>query len=112
VPKQRTTEERYNYNIRKQKKALEEFAAHEIEWAGDLLYWYKLRYQDIPDEEYRACAFFLNKEYMRKPGSLSLLYQIYMKCNEELPDVTKENAFDILNFRYKMYAKVLETGGF
>ena len=110
--KRRTPEERYRENLRKQQKALEEFAAYEIEWSGDLLYWYKLRQQEISDDEYRACAFFLNKEYLRKPGSLALLYQMYLKCNSELPDVTNENAFDILSFRYKMYAKVLETGGY
>ena len=110
--RRRTPEERYQDNVRKQQRTLEEFAAYEIGWSGDLLYWYKLRRQDIPDDEYRACAFFLNKEYLRKPGSLSLLYQTYIKCGSELPNVTKENAFDILSFRYRMYAKVLETGGY
>ena len=110
MPRRRTPEDRYRDNIRKQQESLEEFAAYEIEWAGDLLHWYKLRQQEISDDEYRACVFFLNKEYLRKPGSLSLLYQMYKKCNLELPDVTKENAFDILCFRYKMYAKVLEAG--
>ena len=110
--KRRTPEERYQDNIRKQQKTLEEFAAHEVEWAGDLLYWYKLKRQDIPDDQYRACVFFLNKEYLRKPGSLSLLYQMFVRCNYELPDTTKENAFDILSFKYRMYAKVLEKGGY
>jgi hypothetical protein len=35
-----------------------------------------------------------------------------IKCHNELPEVTRENAFDILCFTYRMYAKVLETGGF
>jgi len=30
----------------------------------------------------------------------------------ELPNVTKETAFDLLAFRYKVYAKALEEGGF
>ena len=51
--RRKTAEERYKYNIRKQQKALEEFAAHEIEWAGDLIRWYGLRRQDMPDDEYR-----------------------------------------------------------
>ncbi len=29
----------------------------------------------MPDDEYRAAAFFINKEYLNKPGSLTLLYQ-------------------------------------
>ena len=105
-------EEKYKYNLRKQQKTLEEFAEHEIEWAEHLLYWYQLQKKDIPDDQYRAVAFFKNREYRMKPGSLSLLYQTYLKCNIELPDVTRENAFDILCFRFKMYAAALKTGGF
>jgi hypothetical protein len=110
--RRRTPEERYRYNIRKQQKILEEFVAHEIEWAGDLIYWYRVRKLEMPDDEYRACVFFLNKEYLRKPGSLTMLYEMYLRFHKELPQVTKENAFDILCFHFKMYAKVLSTGGF
>jgi hypothetical protein len=108
----RTVEERYQDNKRKQEKILENFVDHEIEWAGDLMLRYRAKKEDMPDDEYRACAFFQNKEYRNKPGSLTLLYDMYRRCGKELPDVTKENAFDILRFRYKMYAKVLQTGGF
>jgi hypothetical protein len=110
--RRRTPEERYRDSIRKQEKKLEDFVDHEIEWAGHLIKWYGWKKEDMPDDEYRACAFFLNKEYLRKPGSLTLLYQMYLRCGRELPDVTKENAFDILRFRYKMYKKTLEKGGF
>ena len=110
--RRRTPEERYQYNIRKQEKILEDFANHEIEWAGDLMYWYRLKKIDMPDDEYRACAFFQNKEYLHKPGSLTLLYEMYLRFRKELPQVTKENAFDILCFQFKMYAKVLQTGGY
>ena len=110
--RRRTVEERYRDNVRKQQKTLEEFAAHEVEWAEHLMYWYQLQDKDIPNDQYRACAFFTNREYHMKPGSLSLLYQTYLRCFEELPNVTRENAFDILCFRFKMYAAVLRTGGF
>jgi hypothetical protein len=110
--RRRTPEERYKDNIRKQQRTLEEFVKHETEWAGDLIYWYKLKKIDIPYDEYRACAFFQNREYLRKPGSLTLLYEMYLRFHKELPQVTKENAFDILCFQFKMYAKVLKTGGF
>ena len=110
--RRRTVEDRYNYNIRKQRKILEEFAAHEIEWAGDLLTWYRVKKKDMPDDEYRAVAFFINKEFLKKPGSLTLLYQMYVRCNTELPECTRENAFDLLCFRFKMYASVLEKGGY
>jgi hypothetical protein len=107
-----TPEEKYKYNVRKQQKILEEFAAHKIEWAGDLMLWYRLKNLEMPDDEYRACAFFINKEYLHKPGSLTLLYEMYLRCHHELPKVTRENVFDLLRFQFKMYAKVLQTGGF
>ena len=110
--KRRTPQERYQENIRKQQKTLEDFADHEIEWAEHLLYWYQLQKKDIPDDEYRACAFFMNKEFQYKPGSLTLLYEMYLRCLKELPEFSKEIAFDLLRFRYKSYANVLRAGGF
>ncbi len=110
--KRRTPEEKYQDAIRKQQKTLEEFAAHETEWAGDLITWYRISKKEIPDDEYRACAFFINGEYLRKPGSLTLLYTMYLRCMRELPSVTRELAFDLLAYRFKMYAKTLEKGGY
>jgi hypothetical protein len=104
--------EKYWENIRHQQKTLEEFAAREIEWADDLLFWYRLKKLEIPDDEYRAVAFFINKEYLRKPGSLTLLYSIEQRLYEELPKPARETAFDWVAFRYKIYAKTLEKGGF
>jgi len=108
----KTVEEKYKERLNKQQKKLEEFAEYEHEWAGDLIKWYTVKKLDIPFDEYRACAFFLNREYGKKPGSLTLLYQMYVRCNSELPQVTRENAFDILRFKFKMYAVVLEKGGY
>jgi hypothetical protein len=107
-----TPEEKYKYNVHKQQKTLEEYAVHEIEWAGYLMLWYRLKNLEMPDDEYRACAFFQNKEYLRKPGSLTLLYEMNLRCYRELPKVTRENAFDLLRFQFKMYAKTLEKGGY
>jgi hypothetical protein len=112
VAKRRTPEERYKDTIRKQQRILEEFAAHEIEWADDLLLWYRVRKQEIPDDQYRVVVFFKNSEYLHKPGSLALLYKMYLRCCRELPEYTKEIAFDLLAFRFTMYAEVLKTGGF
>ena len=108
----RTPEDRYRANIQKQQRTLEDFAASEIEWADDLLLWYRIRKEDIPGEQYRAAAFFKNREYLRKPGSLSFLYGVYTRCVEELPECTPEIAFDLLDYRYKMYAQCLEKGGY
>jgi hypothetical protein len=108
----RTPEERYREKVRKQQTILEEYAAGEIEWADDLLWWYRVKKRDIPDDEYRAVAFFKNREYLRKPGSLTLLYSLYRRMNEELPEATKENAFYLVAYRYKVYARALEKGGY
>jgi len=112
MKRRRTPEERYNYNVRKQQKALEKYAEHEFEWAEHLIYWYRLRNEDMPDDQYRACAFFLNKEYLKKPGSLTLCYEMYLRLMNELPEYSKEIAFDLLCFRYKSYANVLKAGGY
>ena len=112
MPKRKTPEERYTENVRKQRKILEEFAAHEIEYADDLLLWYKIKKLEIPDDEYRAVAFFKNREYARKPGSLTLVYEMFLRCMRELPEYTREIAFDLLAYRFKMYAEVLNAGGY
>ena len=110
--RRRTPEDRLLFNVRKQMKTLEEFSAHEIEWANDLLFWYRLRKEDIPDDEYRACAFFINREFDNKPGSLTLLYEMNLWCHSEMPKVTRENAFDLLSYQFRMYAITLEKGGY
>jgi hypothetical protein len=112
MPKRKTPEERYRDHYRRERRILEEFAAHEIEWADDLLLWYRAKKLDMPDDEYRAAAFFKNREYLRKPGSLTLLYSMYLRCLDELPEPTKEIAFDLLAYRYHVYAVTLEKGGF
>jgi hypothetical protein len=110
--RRRTPEERYKDNIRKQRQTLEEFASHENEWADDLLMWYRIKKLDMPDDEYRAAAFFKNREYLTKPGSLTLLYEMYKRCSLELPESTRETAFVLLAYRYHVYAVTLEKGGF
>jgi hypothetical protein len=112
MAKRRDPETRYKEHIRKQQAILEEFAAHEIEWADDLLLWYRIKKQEIPDDQYRAVAFFKNKEYLMKPGSLTLLYSVYRRCFDELPNPTRELAFDLLAYRFRMYAVTLSKGGF
>ncbi|GHV93064.1 hypothetical protein AGMMS50268_35670 [Spirochaetia bacterium] len=107
----RDPETRYHEQVRRQRKVLEEYAAHEIEYADDLLMWYKIKKLDMPDDEYRAVTFFKNREYLRKPGSLTLCYNLYQQCMKELPECTKELAFDLLAFRYKVYGSALMKGG-
>ena len=109
--RRRTQKEGHSYNVRKQQKTLEDFAAYEVECADELLNWYRLRNEEILDDEYRATAYFINKEISRKPGSLILLYQVYLRCLNELPKQTKETAFDLLSYRFKMYTAALKTEG-
>jgi hypothetical protein len=112
MAKRRTPEERYKENIRKQQAILEEYAAHEIEWADDLLLWYRAKKLDMPEDEYRAVAFFKNREYLHKPGSLTLLYSMYRRMLQELPPATRETAFDLLAYRDPVYAVTLSKGGY
>ena len=106
----KAAEQRYNDNVRKQRKTLEDFAENETEWAGYLIEWYGVKKEEIPDDEYRACAFFLNKEFLFKPGSLTMLYETCIRCHKELPQISRENAFEYLRFQFRMYAKVLRAG--
>jgi hypothetical protein len=112
VSRIRDPRERYQEKLRHEQKALEDFAAHEIEWADDLLLWYSGKKCVIPDDQYRAVAFFKNREYLLKPGSLTLLYEMYRKLVQELPNPDKEIAFDYLAYRFKVYALALTKGGF
>lgn len=112
MPKRRTPEEKYKENIRKQQRMLEEFTEHEVQWAGYFFLWCDCKKYEPSEDEYRAAAFFNNKEYLRKPGSLTLLYKMSIRCDNELPKYTKENGFDLLRFKYRMFAEVLKKGGF
>jgi hypothetical protein len=103
---------RYDDLIRHQRKKLEDYAAQGIRYADDLLWWYRDMKREIPDDEYRVVAFFKNREYLRKPGSLNLLYTLYIRIVAELPEATPEIAFDYLSYLFKMYAVALRQGGF
>jgi hypothetical protein len=110
--RRRTAEERYKYSLRKQQETLEDYATREVEYADDLMFWYQVRHEEMSADEYRAVAYFKNREFLRKPGSLTLLYAVYQKCMDELPECTRETAFDLLSFRFKLYAVTLRKGGF
>jgi len=103
---------RYRENMRREQETADEFIAHETEWADNLLLWYKARKQEIPDDEYRAACYFKNFEFILKPSSLLLLYRMYERCVKELPEATKETAFHLLAYRFKMYAAILAKGGY
>ena len=105
-------EERYKNSLKKQQKILDDFSNHEKEWAEDLILWYQIRKEEMPDDEYRGAAYFINKEYERKTGSLTMLYRLYNQMLGELPKPTKELAFDLLAFRFAKYGNALTNGGY
>jgi len=107
-----TAEDRYYVNIRNQERILSRYATSEIEYAEHLTAWYRALKKDMPDDEYRGCAFFLNRDYLHKPGSLTLCYETFQRWADEFTKVEKEMAFDLLRYRYKAYAHVLGKGGF
>jgi hypothetical protein len=110
--KRLSPEQRYLYSLRKQESALNDFVADEECNSESLLALYKQKRRVMPDDVYRACAFFINKEYLFKRGSLTLLYQTKEKLQREIKIITKENAVDVLCYRYQVYAAVLREGGF
>jgi hypothetical protein len=112
VKRRPSPEERYKQSLRKQQKVLDDFSSHEREWAEDLIYWYQLRKEEMADDEYRGAAYFINKEYERKTGSLTMLYRLYNQMLGELPKPTKELAFDLLAFRFAKYGNALINGGY
>jgi hypothetical protein len=98
--------------LRHEQKILEEYAADELKCAEDLLCLYQLYKIEIPDDEYRAVAFFKNREWLLKPGALNELYATSRQLFRELPAPTKEQAFDYVSYRYKVYGRMLEQGGY
>jgi hypothetical protein len=110
--RRRDPESRYRERVRHEQKTLEEYAAHESEFAGNLLTWFSVKHLEPGDEEYRGICFFRNREFISKPGSLTLLYAGYKNLMNSLPEITRENAFDVLRYRFKLYAHVLRKGGY
>jgi hypothetical protein len=105
-------EVRYNYLVREQKRQAEEFIENEDLETSYLFSKFKKSGLDMPLEIYRACAFFKNKEYKMKLGSIALLFQTKEGLQKEIPELTKENLFEQICYKFKMYSKVLEQGGF
>jgi hypothetical protein len=102
----------YLGRLKKERGLLKEFVTRCKEDADNLLYIYRHDKTVIPDDEYRAVAFFLNDEYADKPGALSALYDISQRLSAELPPVTLETVVEQLMFRFKIFNKILAEGGY
>jgi hypothetical protein len=102
----------YRENVRLQRAELKCFIDNCTSDADDLICLYKCDKIDMPDDEYRSAAFFLNKEYEKKALALLQLYELQKKLYEELPPTTRENCLDKLRFKFKVFSQALDDGGF
>jgi hypothetical protein len=112
MPKRKDPQAKYFEHTRRQRETLDNFLKSETDYAENLILWYRIKKEEMPADEYRGAAFFLNKEYLKKPGALTLCYLMYLDMMRELPPPVKETAFYLLAYRFKMYAKTLEKGGY
>ena len=108
----RDPETRIRYAARNEIAAVARFIKQETDAAETLSEWCRISHFDLPDDEYRAVAFFRNAEYKTKRGSLALLYETRRRLDRELPHSTKETAVDITRYRFKVFCAALQTGGF
>jgi hypothetical protein len=104
--------ERYNYRLRKQTDVLEDFLSFQKDIAEMLVTHYKQANTEMPDDIYRAAAYFINDEFNQKSGSLVLLLQTNERLNEELPRVTKETFVMQHCYRFQVFAAALQEGGY
>jgi hypothetical protein len=104
--------ERYDYTYRKQRKLLEEFSEEKKLYARNLMYLYQCNKEDLSDDVYRACAFFINGEYNAKPGALWLLYQAAERLLKDSAEVPNERGLDRLCYEFRVYSRMLAEGGY
>jgi hypothetical protein len=104
--------ERYLFKTRKERRILTEFLQDETTMAQVVLDLFKSKHLDPPDDVYRGVAYFINREWEKKAGSLYLLYEAKKRVQEEMPPVVKETAFDQVCYFFKIYCAVLAKEGF
>jgi hypothetical protein len=108
----KSAEERYRRLLQKQQDMLDGFVEEERTAAELLLYLFKKRGRDMPDDMYRAVCFFTNNEYKAKQKALVLLYETGRRLDKETGTVAKERAADLLCYRYQVYGAALLQGGY
>jgi hypothetical protein len=100
----------YYERLKNQREALERFADDTADEAEALAGVYRRRKKDMPDDEYRSCAFFMNREYRNKNGSLFLLYRTKEKLKTELPSATDAAALDRIRYQFRVFTQMLAEG--
>jgi hypothetical protein len=104
-------ERRYLAELEKAAAEVSAFIEREKLNAEQLIHLARLTKQDLPDDVYRAAAYFVNSEWKLKKESLVVLITASERLEEELPRVTKETAIDQLRYRFRIYTQLLEQGG-
>jgi hypothetical protein len=66
----------------------------------------------MPPDVYRSVAFFVNREYKNKNGSLYLLFQADERLRKEMPVATVENITELIAYKFKVYTQILEEAGY
>jgi hypothetical protein len=107
-----SAEERFLFGMRNVQRALDEFAGRQREHAEYLMAFYRRRKLDMPFDVYRAAAFFLNREYLNKSGSLYLLYQADERLQKELPPPSIENIVERVAYIFAVFGRTLEEAGY
>jgi hypothetical protein len=99
--------ERYLRALEKQEALLDGCVEDERLMADMLLLRYQGQGRDVPEDIYRAVAFFLNEEFKRWPELKITLYELRGKIMKTIKIENKERAVDALCYRYQVYGRAL-----
>jgi hypothetical protein len=108
----KNVEEKHLFKTRKERKILSGFLEEETLMAQVVLALFRQKQVDPPDDVYRGLAYFINEEWIKKPGSLCLLYETKKSVEADMPPVIKETAFDQACYFLKAYCAVLTKEGY
>ena len=97
---------------RKEEEEIRAFLLFEEGSLEDYLAYVKMTGREIPDDAYRGIAFIGNRTYREKPGSLSLLLMTHRDLIRDGPEIRQETIIEATEFRYGLYTRILETGGY
>jgi hypothetical protein len=93
--------------LEKQQAMLDEFVEDEKLMADALLVRYQCQDRDVPEDIYRAIAFFLNEEYKSWLELEITLYELRNKIMRTVKLENKEQAMDALCYRYQVYGRAI-----
>jgi hypothetical protein len=109
--KKLTAKEKYFYRIRKEQRALENYVATELRWAESIIKRCRQLRRDCLESVYRACLYFRNREYLGKPESLVLLYNLAELARKEAEQNKELDEWTKAIYRFKIYTQSLKQEG-